>query len=64
MASVWMKSSNTGFKKDAFYRVTGIIRSKIGPRTLVTRAEASWTNVGIDLVRKYGRRRRNTAPST
>jgi hypothetical protein len=43
-----------GFKGDRFYKVRASLHSKIGPRTLVTRAEASWDQLAESLVRKYG----------
>jgi hypothetical protein len=42
------------FKRDAFYEIKASLRSKIGPRTLVTRAESSWGQMAEYLVRKYG----------
>jgi hypothetical protein len=42
------------FKRDAFYKIRASLRSKIGPRTLVTQAEASWGRLSEYLVRKYG----------
>ncbi len=42
------------FKRNAFYEIRASLRSKIGPRTLVTRAEASWGRMAEYLVRKYG----------
>lgn len=42
------------FKRDAFYKIRASLRSKIGPRTLVTQAEASWGRMAEYLVRKYG----------
>jgi hypothetical protein len=42
------------FKGDAFSLVRASLRSKIGPRTLVTRAEASWNQLSEYLVRKFG----------
>jgi hypothetical protein len=43
-----------GFRGDGFYKVRASLRSKIGPRTLVTQAEASWGRMAKYLVRKYG----------
>ena len=42
------------FKGDGFSLVRGSLRSKIGPRTLTTRAEASWNQLSESLVRKFG----------
>jgi len=42
------------FKGDRFSRVKASLHSKIGPRTLVTRAEASWDQMVEYLRRKYG----------
>jgi len=43
-----------GFKGDGFYKVRASVQSKIGPRTLITRAEASWNQMAEYLRRKYG----------
>jgi len=43
-----------GFKGDGFYKVRASLQSKIGPRTLTTRAEASWNQMAEYLRRKYG----------
>jgi hypothetical protein len=43
-----------GFKGDGFYKVRASLQSKIGPRTLITRAEASWNQMAEYLRRKYG----------
>jgi hypothetical protein len=43
-----------GFKGDRFYKIRASLQSKIGPRTLVTRAETSWNQLAEYLVRKYG----------
>jgi hypothetical protein len=42
------------FKGNGFYKIRASLRSKIGPRTLVTQAEASWGRMAEYLVRKYG----------
>jgi hypothetical protein len=47
-------SFDYGFKGDRFYKVRASLQSKIGPRTLVTRAETSWNQLAEYLVRKYG----------
>lgn len=43
-----------GFKANRFYKVRASLQSKIGPRTLTTRAETSWNQLAEYLVRKYG----------
>jgi len=43
-----------GFKGNGFYKVRASVQSKIGPRTLITRAEASWNQMAEYLRRKYG----------
>ncbi|MGE5284868.1 MAG: hypothetical protein ACM3OG_07860 [Actinomycetota bacterium] len=43
------------FKADRFSLVRGSLRSKIGPRTLTTRAEDSWVQLSEYLVRKFGK---------
>ena len=43
-----------GFKGDGFYKVRASLQSRIGPRTLITRAEASWNQMAEYLRRKYG----------
>jgi len=43
-----------GFKGGGFYMVRASLQSKIGPRTLTTRAEASWKQMAEYLRRKYG----------
>jgi hypothetical protein len=42
------------FKGGGFYKVRASLQSKIGPRTLITRAEASWNQMAEYLRRKYG----------
>ncbi len=42
------------FKGNGFYKIRASLRSKIGPRTLVTQAEASWGRMAEYLVRIYG----------
>jgi hypothetical protein len=42
------------FKGGGFYKVRASLQSKIGPRTLITRAEASWNQMADYLRRKYG----------
>ena len=42
------------FKGGGFYKVRASLQSKIGPRTLTTRAEASWNQMTEYLRRKYG----------
>jgi hypothetical protein len=42
------------FKGDGFYKVRASLQSKIGPRTLTTRAESSWNQMVEYLRRKYG----------
>ena len=42
------------FKGNGFYKIRASLRSKIGPRTVVTQAEASWGRMAEYLVRKYG----------
>jgi hypothetical protein len=51
---VLFDSFDYGFKGDRFYKVRASLQSKIGPRTLVTRAETSWNQLAEYLVRKYG----------
>jgi len=51
---VLFDSFEYGFKGDRFYKVRASLQSKIGPRTLVTRAETSWNQLAEFLVRKYG----------
>jgi len=43
-----------GFKGNRFYKIRASLQSRIGPRTLVTRAETSWNRLAEYLVRKYG----------
>jgi len=43
-----------GFKGGGFIKVRASLLSKIGPRTLITRAEASWDQMADYLRRKYG----------
>lgn len=43
-----------GFKGNRFYKVRASLQSRIGPRTLTTRAETSWNQLAEYLVRKYG----------
>lgn len=47
------------FKTDGFSLVRGSLRSKIGPRTLTTRAEESWNQLAEYLVRKFGKPKEN-----
>ena len=42
------------FKGDGFYKVRASLQSKIGPRTMITRAESSWNQMVEYLRRKYG----------
>ena len=42
------------FKGGGFYKVRASLQSKVGPRTLTTRAEASWNQMAEYLRRKYG----------
>jgi len=42
------------FKGDRFYKVRASLQSKFGPRTMITRAEASWNKMAEYLRRKYG----------
>ncbi|MHB1025526.1 MAG: hypothetical protein ACYC24_07425 [Desulfobacteria bacterium] len=51
---VLFDSYDYGFKGNRFYKVRASLQSKIGPRTLVTRAEMSWNQLAEYLVRKYG----------
>jgi hypothetical protein len=51
---VLFDSFDYGFKGDRFYKVKASLQSKIGPRTLTTRAETSWNHLAEYLVRKYG----------
>lgn len=48
-----------GFKGGGFYMVRASLQSKIGPRTLTTRAEASWNQMAEYLRRKYGAPKEN-----
>ena len=43
-----------GFKGGGFYKVRASLQSKFGPRTMITRAEASWNQMAEYLRRKYG----------
>jgi hypothetical protein len=51
---VLFDSFDYGFKGDRFYKVRASLQSKIGPRTLTTRAETSWNHLAEYLVGKYG----------
>jgi hypothetical protein len=51
---VLFDSFDYGFKGDRLYKVRASLQSKIGPRTLVTRAETAWNQLAEYLVRKYG----------
>jgi hypothetical protein len=51
---VLFDSFDYGFKGNRFYKVRASLQSKIGPRTLVTRAETAWNQLAEYLVRKYG----------
>ncbi len=42
------------FRRNHFHRIRATLRSRFGPRTLVTRAEASWEKIVGYLRRKYG----------
>lgn len=42
------------FKRNGFFKVRASLNSKIGPRTLITRAETSWEKMVEYLRRKYG----------
>lgn len=42
------------FKEDHFYQVTAVIHSRIGPRTLVTRAENAFDKIHGRLRSRYG----------
>jgi hypothetical protein len=42
------------FRRDHFHRIRATLHSRFGPRTLVTRAEASWEKMVEYLRRKYG----------
>ncbi len=42
------------FRRNHFHRIRADLRSRFGPRTLVTRAEASWEKMVEYLRRKYG----------
>ena len=52
------------FQGDRFSRVKASLHSKIGPRTLVTRAEASWDQMVDHLRRKYGEPKEHRADFT
>lgn len=49
-----------GFKGNGFYMVRASLQSKIGPRTMTTRAEASWNQMVEYLRRKYGAPKEHT----
>lgn len=42
------------FRRNHFHRIRATLHSRFGPRTLVTRAEASWEKMVEHLRRKYG----------
>lgn len=42
------------FRDDRFFKIRAVMRSGIGPRSLVTRSEESFTLLHRALVRKYG----------
>ncbi len=42
------------FKENRFYKVRAVMRSGIGPRSLVTRSEESFDRLHRALIRKYG----------
>jgi hypothetical protein len=58
---VLFDSLEYGFKGSGFSFVRASLQSKIGPRTLVTRAETSWNQMADYLARKFGapKERRN-----
>ena len=42
------------FRANRFYRVRAVMRSGIGPRSLITRSEESFARLRRDLARRYG----------
>lgn len=48
------------FRRNDFYRIRAILHSRFGPRTLVTRAEASWDQMVEYLRREYGEPKENS----
>jgi|GEM_PF-1064229 len=57
---VLFDSFDYGFKGDRFSKVRASLQSRIGPRTLVTRAETAWNQLVEYLVRKYGAPKENS----
>jgi hypothetical protein len=58
---VFFDSVEYGFKGDRFYKVRASLQSRFGPRTMITRAEASWNQMAEYLRRKYGAPKENWA---
>jgi len=54
IGGVVFDSVEYGFKGDRFYKVRASLQSRFGPRTMITRAEASWNQMSEYLRRKYG----------
>lgn len=54
MYGVVFDSVDYWFKGDRFYQITAILHSKIGPRTLVTRAEDGFDRMSSTLRNEYG----------
>jgi hypothetical protein len=52
--NVLFESIEYWFRADRFERVRAVLRSKIGPRTLVTQAEESYDRIFDRLSRQYG----------
>ena len=53
--SVAFDSIEYWFRKDRFYKLRAVIHSKIGPRTLVTRAEDAYDRLSTGLSGRYGK---------
>jgi len=43
------------FRDDAFFQIRAVLRSKIGPRTLVTRAEDAFDTISNSFQHRYGK---------
>ncbi len=43
------------FRRDRFYRVRAVMRSRIGPRSLITRSEESFDQLRKSLTGRYGK---------
>jgi hypothetical protein len=54
IGGVVFDSVEYGFKGEGFYKVRASLQSRFGPRTMITRAEASWNQMAEYLRRKYG----------